>query len=77
MLLIDVPPTPSDDEARAYCAKVRADTGKITVDDVVRFAETSGARFYPLLARLEAMGIIKRGIGRALRSQGFDPRWPA
>lgn len=72
-MLIDVPPTPTDEEARAHFAEVRQRSGKITVDDVVALARTRQVAFYPLVARLEALCILRAGIGRTLRRSGFDP----
>lgn len=57
---------------------IRAEKGGLTVQELVEALATLGLPFWPTLASLEAQSppLVKRGLGKALREQGFDPEGP-
>lgn len=64
-------PLPDDAALQAHL-RPTAET-PLTVAGIVEYARRGGLPVWPLIARLERAGIIKRGIVEQLREQGFDP----
>lgn len=64
---------PADADLLAAFAAILERRGKITVEIVVQYARETGVDFWCLLARLEQIGAIKRGIWERLRDEDFDP----
>lgn len=54
---------------------IRAEDGRLTVQKLAEAIKALALPFWPTLAGLEAQSppLVKRGLGKALRDEGFDP----